>query len=500
MSTFGVCTEAQDASPKYKADVPNSIKTPNTVETERLGTLRFFDGMPDDATVQKCYDNLDFQRGVETFLTGLPATSIYSFNKGLTSVGIEANRGVGIFENLLNARTLLLTPNTTVIYVLAHFDLAEGPVVLDAPPGLLGPVDDAYFRWVSDVGFTGPDKGKGGKYLFVPPDYTGELPKEGYFIVRSKTYSNWLLGRAFVVNDDKAAPVKAVREKMRIYPYAEAANPPATTFLNLSGKQFNTISANDYSFYEALNTVVQHEPGDAFDAELVGVWAAIGIKKGQPFAPDARMKKILTEAVAVGNATARAISLRSRNDSITSIYTDRHWFLPVKPGKPVNLMDNGERQLDSRVMYFYLYTGVTPAMNQAPVGSGSAYATAALDSKGRYLDGGKTYSVTLPGPVPAKDFWSFVVYSGQTRSVLETDQIAGGLDSLNPNVKPNTDGSCTVWFAPTAPRGHEGNWIQTIPGKSFFLVLRLYGPLQPWFDQSWKPSDLEMVGDLELVK
>jgi hypothetical protein len=156
-------------------------------------------------------------------------------------------------------------------------------------------------------------------------------------------------------------------------------------------------------------------------------------------------------------------------------------------------MDNGERLLDSRVMYFYLYTGVTPAMNQAPVGSGSAYATAAVDSKGRYLDGGKTYSVTLPGPVPAKDFWSFVVYSGQTRSVLETDQIAGGLDSLHPNVKPNTDGSYTVWFAPTAPAGHEGNWIQTMPGKSFFLILRLYGPLQPWFDQSWKPGDLELV-------
>ena len=156
-------------------------------------------------------------------------------------------------------------------------------------------------------------------------------------------------------------------------------------------------------------------------------------------------------------------------------------------------MDNGEQMLDNRIMYLYLATGVTPSMVKSAVGKGSAYAFAATDSQKRYLDGGKTYSVTLPGPVPAKDFWSFVVYDGQTRSVLETDQVTGGVDSLSPNIKPNANGSYTVWFGPKAPEGKEGNWVQTMPGKSFFVLIRLYGPLQSWFDKSWKPGDFELV-------
>ena len=127
------------------------------------------------------------------------------------------------------------------------------------------------------------------------------------------------------------------------------------------------------------------------------------------------------------------------------------------------------------------------------MGKGSVYGVTAHDVNGDYLDGGKNYSVTLPGPVPAKDFWSFMVYSGQHRSMLETDQKLAGLDSLNPSVKPNADGSYTMWFGPKAPEGHEGNWIQTMPGKSYNVLLRLYGPLQPWFDKTWKPGDFVEV-------
>ena len=428
-------TSTLAGKPKYAADVPASIKTPDTVQTERLGTLKFFDGMPDAGTVKKAYDNLDFMRGVETFLTGIPATSIYAFLHGLQAAGVEPNTSFGITADALDARQLWLTPNTTVIYVLGSFDLTKGPVVMEAAPGLVGPIDDAYFRFVTDVGFTGPDKGQGGKYLLVPPDYTGELPKTGYFIVHSKTYRNWLLGRAFVKNGDKAATVKAVESSMRIYPYAQAANPPATKFVNLSGKKYNTIHSNDFSFYDELNSVVQHEPEDAFDPELVGVWAGIGIKKGQPFAPDARMKKILTDAVAVGNATARAISFSPRKKAVY-FYPDRQWNSPFAGGS-YEFMDHGERVLDDRVFFHYLATGITPSMAKSDVGKGSAYAFTARDSIGRYLDGGKTYSVTIPSPVPAKDFWSFVVYDGQTRSVLETDQVTGGLDNLNPSVKPD---------------------------------------------------------------
>lgn len=156
-------------------------------------------------------------------------------------------------------------------------------------------------------------------------------------------------------------------------------------------------------------------------------------------------------------------------------------------------LDNGERVLDDRIFFHYYATGITPAMAAPKVGTGSAYAVAARDADGHYLDGGKTYSVTLPSPIPANNFWSFMVYSGQHRSMLETDQKLAGLDSNNPSVKPNADGSYTVWFGPKAPAGREGNWIQTMPGKSYNVVVRLYGPLQPWFDKTWKPGDFEPV-------
>jgi len=226
--------------------------------------------------------------------------------------------------------------------------------------------------------------------------------------------------------------------------------------------------------------------------KLANIGKAIGIKKGKPFEPDARMKKILTEAVAIGNATARAITFSPRSPRYY-FYPDRRWNSMFTGGGNYAFYDNGERMLDDRIFMHYYATGITPAMTAPKVGQGSVYGIAAQDVNGDYLDGGKTYSVTLPGPVPAKDFWSFMVYDSQHRSMLETDQKLAGLDSLNPSVKPNADGSYTMWFGPRAPEGKEGNWIQTMPGKSYHVLLRLYGPLQPWFDKTWKPGDFELV-------
>lgn len=475
--------------PKYSAKVPASVQTPDKVHTEFLGDLEFFDGMPSKATVTKAYNFLDLSRGSEAFLNGIPAASVYALLEGMKEAGLKPC-DLGIFEELMDARSLFLTPNSTTIYCMTELNVKDGPVITEVPPGLLGPVDDAFFRWVSDIGLTGPDQGKGGKYLFVHRDYKGSIP-DGYFVVKTPTYRNIIFFRAFVKGNDFAATSNAVKAKFRMYPLAEAANPPQQKFLNLSGKQFNTIHANNFDFYNELNAVIQYEPADAFDPELVGQFAAIGIKKGQPFNPDARMKKILTEAVAIGNTMARAINFAPRNKNVF-FYPDRKWTSPFA-GLSYEFLNNGERVLDDRIFFHYYATGITPAMALPKPGSGSVYELTAQDNNGNYLDGGKTYSVTLPHPIPANQFWSFMVYSGQHRSMLETDQKLAGLDSNNPLVKPNTDSSYTIWFGPKAPKGHENNWIQTIPGKSFNVVLRLYGPLQPWFDKTWKPGDFELI-------
>ena len=476
--------------PKYSADVPPSITTPNEVQT-RIGTLKFFDGLPDRETVRKVYDQLDFSRGIEAFLTGIPAASVHAMCTGLESVGVKKNQGIGITEDLMDARSLFLTPNSTTVYSFFCIDVKDGPVVVDIPSGVLGPVDDAYFRFVTDVGLTGPDQGKGGKYLFVPPGYTGALPSDGYFVAKTPTYTNLIFFRAFVQNNDVAAAVNHVKNHARVYPLSAAASPPPTTFVNTSGKQFNTIHANDFKFYEEMNQVIQHEPGDAFDPETVGLFAAIGIKKGKPFQPDDRMKAILIDAVAVGNGAARAVLFAPRDPRV-KFFPDRQWsngFI----GNSYQFYDNGERMLDARTLFHYAATGITPAMAAAKPGTGSAYTFAARDAAGQFFDGGKTYKVTLPAPVPVGQFWSFVVYDSQTRSILETDQKLGGLDSNDKNVKPNADGSYTIYFGPKAPPGQDGNWVQTRPGKSWQVILRLYAPLQAWFDKSWKPGDFEVV-------
>jgi hypothetical protein len=489
LSLVAMVAEAQ-TPPKYSAQVPPYITTPDTVET-RIGTLKFIDGQPDSETVKKAYDNLDYVRGVEAFLSGMPAASVYALCEGISGAGVKRNSGIGIMENLMDARSVFLTGNSTTVYVLMCLDLKDGPVVAEVPPGVLGPADDAFFRWVTDVGLTGPDKGKGGKYLFVPPGYTGKLPSTGYFVAKSSTYSNLIFYRAFVKDDNIAAASNGVRAKARIYPLSAASSPPQQAFVNLSGKQFNTVHANTFHFYEEINEVIQHEPGDAFDPEIVGLFASIGIKKGKPFAPDARMKGILTDAVAVANATARAISFAPRDERV-KFYPDRQWGTGFVGGSYA-FLNNGERMLDARTLFHYFATGITPAMAFAKPGSGSAYAFSTRDAKGEYLEGGKTYKITLPAPVPVAEFWSFVVYDGQSRSMLETDQKLAGLDSNQKDLKKNADGSVTVWFGPKAPAGQETNWVQTMPGKGWNTLLRLYGPLEPWFNKTWKPGDFELV-------
>jgi hypothetical protein len=474
---------------KYGTEIPSKITTPDSVNT-RLGTLRFFDGLPDDDTVRLAYDNLDFQRGVSAFLNAIPIASMYAMREGIREGGVTKNNMVGITENLLDSRSLFLTGNTTTYYVINWLDLKEGPVVVEVPPNVLGFLDDFAFHYVADMGKAGPDMGKGGKYLLLPPGFEGDVP-DGYFVVQSPTYGNWFLLRAFPSKGDPKAGVKNMKKNLKIYPLSKAANPPPTQFVNWSGRHFNTIHANDFTFFEEVNTVIQEEPSSAFNPETLGLLSAIGIQKGKPFKPDARMKKLLTDGAAVGNATARAILFATR-DKDMYYYPDRKWKIPFSGGYQF-VKENGERWLDGRTLFHYYATGITPAMEVKVIGAGSQYIYTERDSGMRYLDGGKTYRITVPAQVPAKDFWSFMVYDSQTRSMLQTDQRFPGIDGLRDGLKQNDDGSVTVYFGPRAPEGMEDNWVQTLPGKSFNVMYRMYGPLEPWFDKSWKLGDLELV-------
>ena len=481
---------AEPPEMKMTTEIPANILTPQSVET-RIGTLNFFDGFPDDATTEKVYEHLDFMRGVEAFLTAIPGASVEAIRRGMASQGVKDHRTVLIFEELMDSRSLFLTPNTETVYSMTWLDVRDGPLVIESPPNILGIIDDHWFQYVADIGNAGADRGKGGKYLLVGPDYQGGIP-DGYHVLRTRTYGNLYLWRGFIVDGSTSTAVENAKKFARIYRLSEAANPPPMRFLDVSGKHFNTIHANDFDFYREIDEVVQYEPGEAYHPEAMGVLASIGIVKGKPFAPDERMKKILVDAIAVGNATARAITFRPRLEG-TYFYPGSAWYTAFIGGDYQFLLQPGVRNLDARTLFHYYATGVTPAMAMKRVGMGSQYAMATTDSKGRALDGSKTYRIRLPPNIPARDFWSFVVYDNQTRSQLQTDQQFPSLSSEKKGLAINKDSSVDVWFGPKAPKGHESNWVQTVPGKGWNVLLRLYGPLQPWFDKTWRPGEFEEV-------
>jgi hypothetical protein len=308
--------------------------------------------------------------------------------------------------------------------------------------------------------------------------------------VRPRTLSNWIVWRSFLVDGDPKPGVDLVKKFTRIYPLADAGKAvPAPKFVDLSQKPFNTVAPGDFRVWELLNQVVQEEPSDSLDPVSLGLFSAIGIRKGKPFAPDERMKKILIEAAAVGDATARTISYHAR-DREGFYYANSNWQLPFVGGYKFESAP-GVSNLDGAAFYYFMATGVTPAMEEKMVGRGSQYAWTPRDANGSYLDGGKNYRLRLPPNIPVKDFWSVIVYSNQTRSQIQTDQRFASVSSQTKGLLVNADGSVDVYFGPKAPAGKEKNWVQTMPGRGWNTILRLYGPLEPWFAKTWRPGEIE---------
>jgi hypothetical protein len=509
------------------AQTPQSITTPDRVET-RIGTLDFKSGMPSKQTIDKVYDNLDFTHAFDAFVNTYQGMSLAAARRALLSSGVKDNE-ILIYSELMDAKSLYLTTNADTVYFFSFIDLSKGPMVVETPPKALGTFDDFWWHWVIDFGLPGPDRGEGGKYLILPPGYDGPLPEGGFYVARSRTSRVLLLGRSFMEKNDPKPAVELIKKATRIYPYeaggqgtsiaeflsgkaklAKITPPPPPVFHEGSGKAINTIPPSDFSAYELLNEVVQQEPAAALDAELMGPLAAIGIIKGKPFAPDARMKKILTDAAALANATSRTLFMAPR-DPAWYYYPGSGWQnmlfstgyefeTPIpeitREGvKPFPL--TGYRQLDARTSFFYGVTGITPAMAMRVPGIGSTYLWTMVDADKQYFDGAKTYKVTLPKDIPEANFWSWTLYDTMTRSMLDTPQRyprAGSQSYPSPAAEADADGSTTVYFSPVQPASvKRGNWIQTVPGKGYFPMLRLYSPLEPFFAKTWRPREVEVV-------
>lgn len=472
----GTGAKADLAAARRGISVPDQVVTP-------LGTFEFFDGVPLPDSTRRLYAGLDFVRGIDAFLNAVPGASLVAMRRGLRSVGVDGLTVLGVTDPRANSGSYFLTPNTATAYGTMFIDLRDGPVVIEPPTNSLCVVDDFWFRYVADMGIAGPDEGRGGKYVFLPPDYDGEDP-EGYYAYRTPTFTNWVVVRAL-------GGIDAVKQT-RVYPLSEAANPPEMSFVNLAEETFNTVHANDLSFFGEVDELIQEELPGSLDPERAGQLAGIGIVHGRPFAPDERSRGILDAAARTAAGISRALVYFPR-DAEAFVFDGASWKEGFVGGSYEFIREQA-RLLDARTQFHYFATVITPAMARAQVGAGSAYAYTAEDSQGRLLDGAKTYRLVLPPNPPAKNFWSVDVYDTQTRSLLETDNPYPSVTSLGGAVEAAPDGSIELWFGPTAPAGREMNWIQTVAGKSWFPLLRLYGPLQPWFDRSWQPSEIEEVG------
>ncbi len=510
-------------------DIPLNLITPNEVDT-RLGKLTFTDGAPSGDTIQKIQDNLDFVRALQVYMDAHQGASVAAFIKGFREIGAEDN-DIVIFSELMDSQTIFLTPNADTIYYTGIINLENGPMVFESPPDALGVIDDTWFGHVIDFGRPGPDRGEGGRFLLVPPGYDGSLPDSGFHVAHSRTNRVLVLGRSFLVDNDPKPVVEVIKQRIKIYPYTpggvgtsiktlllgdvqpgKPAEVKPVKFIEGSGLAFNTIPPSDHTYFDLLNEFVQAEEEGAFDPEIMGALAAIGLVKGQPFEPDECMRGILTDAATVGNATGRTLNFayRGTGEEDFAYYPGSSWYnmlfmggfsfdTPppavtsegIKPNPQV-----GHRRLAARFSFFHWATGITPAMCMYITGVGSQYLLSVLDADKNPFDGAKTYKCTLPPNIPQANFWSVTVYDNQTRSMLQTPQRwpkTGSLSYPLPAAVENDDGSTDVYFGPEAPAGKESNWIQTLPDKGYFVILRLYSPLQPFFDKSWRPSEIELV-------
>jgi hypothetical protein len=458
----------------------------------KVGEFSFTNSYPTGDTTTRLRDALVFNRAVEAFLVQMHGVSWYRVWKGIAEAGPGTPNQVVLWENLMDGATLLLTGNCETVYGLCAIDLKrDGPVVIEAPAMLLGGISDLWQREIMGIGPTGRDQGKGGRFLLLPPDHEGPVPA-GYMSARSQTYGVVFGVRGFQSTGGTAAAVSLMKTT-RVYPLSAAATPPATAFVNGSGQEIDTIFPDSGQYFADLAWMIEREPHDTIPSHERFQLAAIGIEKGKRFAPDSARKTLFDDAARCGAAVARANSFDS-DDQRRLVYGDRRWEWAFVGGS-ATWDSQGYVNTDRRAGFAYIAIGMSPAMVEKHVGTGSQYLWTPRDANGAFLDGGKRYRLHVPPDIPAKNFWSVVAYDADSRSILRSDQ---PFPSVSSYTRPatNPDGSIDIHFGPDAPAGTESgsrNWIQTTPAKGWFVLFRFYGPLEPFFDQSWKPGDIVEV-------
>jgi len=469
--------------------------TPDSVET-RIGTMKFEKGFPAEETTRKLFDEMDYQRAVQAYLWAYPAVSFESIRLATKrDLGTDLNDMI-IADNYADPKGVWLTANDTTIYALANVDLGKsGPIVVEIPPGaIVGIIDDFWQRSIADVGLPGPDGAKGGKFLLLPPGHKGDTPQTGYHVLQGTSNNYNVMVRGIVQNGDKDAAVQNVK-RVKVYALSESSNPKPNKFTTMSGKVLDTTPPVGMAYWERLSEYINNNPVQARDVFYMGMLKPLGVEKGKTFKPDARQRKILEEAAQMGDAMGR-VMLFEGPDRFRQVGeglgtepfpgSKWHWVFQVNPIQQTDTYG----QIDERLHYTYGAIYTTPALGVMKAGPGGNYVQAFKDKDGNHFDGAKAYRLHVPANAPAEAFWSLTLYDAATRSMIQNPSNDSAHSSLD-KLKSNADGSIDLYFAPKAPAGLEVNWIETVPGKGFYLMMRFYSPKAGLFDGTWKLPDVE---------
>jgi hypothetical protein len=328
------------------------------------------------------------------------------------------------------------------------------------------------------------------------------VPEE-YFVYRSGTSNVFIFLRSFYEDENNLTPAVALVEQSKIYPLGKKDSAKPMQFPDASGVPANMLPVRDGSAFDQLKRLVDSEGTNLADPDWLGMLAALGIVKGQPFTPDAHTREILDRAAKTAYKMSRVIGFEETvNGRSFRVYPDRHWVNPVADGTPANpggpfdlawrRKEGGYLDLDTRIWFFTDYYSISPGMLSQIPGKGAKYMIGFTDSEGTPLSGGNNYRLHLPPNIPAANFWSLTLYEAENASGLANGQSFPSL-GLRDNPAPNADGSTDLYLGPSAPPGKQANWLATVPGKGYFSILRLYGPTEAAINKSWKPGDIERV-------
>jgi hypothetical protein len=436
------------------------------------------------------------RRAVEAVIWGMPAVN---YDLMVQAMIRDAKAGAGTnkivyWSRLSDWKNQTLTPNPDAVYFMPFFDTKDvGPVVLEIPPAdeggsITGSVMDCWQAALEDVGPAGVDKGKGGKCLILPPGYKEKVP-DGYIAMPSANFQGYALVRSILQTGGDAGVAKAVAyaKRLKLYPLSQAANPPATTFIDASDVVFEANIPYEVRFFQSLDRMVQREPWLTRDKAMIDVLKSIGIGKGKPFRPDETTQRILNAA-----ADEAHTWLDLKYETMFSPYYEgRRWALPMSP----ELIEGLQTQFSNPDSYPVEGRGVVYTMaffSPKRSGAGSFYLMAIKDKEGKAFDGGSTYRLTVPADAPVKQYWSATVYDRATHGLIR-DMKWSSRSSQTPKLQKNADGSVDVYFGPKAPAGKESNWVPTKAGGRFEVLFRFYGPERPLFDKTWKLSDVEKI-------